>query len=407
VRDRQPRRVATHQRRRGVRSGSESNGRYDGTAHHRGDTQCEDGSSVHAREVRRSDAKPSQPFGVMRSTGSVTPLARVKIVSKIDGFQQRHRWASFPLAVVYKYGDDQGGYLAALITYYGFLSLFPGLLLLVTTLGYVLADNPEAQQKILDSAFGNFPVIGTQLEHNITSLHGSPVALVVGALGLLYGVLGVGQAGQLAFNRAWAIPRNERPNPIKSRVRSFAFVLVVGLGLIITTFLTGLGSSSGYLSSHAPNLVRGFVIAASVVTNIGVFFLAFRLLTARVVVARDLIPGAVVAAFGWQILQALGTTYLTRVIAHSSDIYGVFGIVLGLVAWIYLGATVTVFAAEVNVVRACRLWPRSLLAPFADNLPITAADERAYASYAEMRKFKSFQQVDVRFDDPRQRRSRH
>src|SRR5437763_7539847 len=132
-------------------------------------------------------------------------------LDKIDHYQREHRWLGFPLAVMYKYADDQGGFLAALITYYGFLSLFPGLLLLVTTLGYVLAGNPDAQQKILDSAFGNFPVIGTQLQHNITSLHGSPVALVIGVLGLLYGVLGIGQAAQLAFNRAWAVPKDERP----------------------------------------------------------------------------------------------------------------------------------------------------------------------------------------------------
>ena len=329
----------------------------------------------------------------------------MKIVTVVDRYQRRHRWAGFPLAVIYKYADDQGVFLAALITYYGFLSLFPALLLLVTTLGYVLAGNPDAQQKILDSAFGNFPVIGTQLQHNITSLHGSPVALVVGALGLLSGVLGVGQAAQLALNRAWAIPRNERPNPIRSRMRSFSFVLIVGLGLIITTFLTALGSSSGYLNSHAPNVVRALVIVGSVLTNIALFMLGFRLLTAKAVAARDLIHGALVAAFGWQALQALGTTYLSRVIAHSSDIYGIFGIVLGLVAWIYLGAVITVFAAEVNVVRACKLWPRSLLAPFADDLPLTSADERAYVSYAEMRKHKNFEQIEVEFLPPRRGRS--
>jgi YihY family inner membrane protein len=339
----------------------------------------------------------------MRLVTPATPLTRVQVVSSVDRFQRRHRWAAFPLAVVYKYADDQGGFLAALITYYGFLSLFPGLLLLVTTLGYVLADNPDAQQKILDSAFGNFPIIGSQLEHNISSLHGSPVALVVGGLGLLYGVLGVGQAAQLAFNRAWAIPRSERPDPIRSRLRSFLFVIIVGLGLLVTTFLTGLGASNGYLNSHASALVRVFVIVGSVLTNIALFLLAFRLLTARAVAVRDLIHGALVAAFGWQALQALGTTYLSRVVAHSSDIYGVFGIVLGLVAWIYLGATVTVFAAEVNVVRACRLWPRSLLAPFTDDRPLTSADERAYASYAEMRKQKSFETIDVQFDEPRRK----
>src|SRR3954447_3351699 len=141
----------------------------------------------------------------------------MRVVQAFDGFQRRHRWAGFPLSVAYKYADDQGGFLAALITYYGFLSLLPGLLLLVTTLGYVLADNPGAQQQILDTALTKLPVIGTQLEHNLPSIEGNPVAMVIGVLGLLYGMLGVGQATQLALNRAWAVPRNERPNPFLSR----------------------------------------------------------------------------------------------------------------------------------------------------------------------------------------------
>lgn len=325
----------------------------------------------------------------------------MRSVRAVDGFQRRHGWAGFPLAVGYKYADDQGGFLAALITYYGFLSLFPGLLLLVTALGYALAGNAGAQQQILDTALAKFPVIGTQLEQNLSSIQGNAVAIVVGVLGLLYGVLGIGQAAQLAFNRAWAVPRHERPNPLRSRLRSSGLVLIVGAGLVATTILTGIGAATGDLDSHVSGLVRLVLLLGAVLTNVAMFVAGFRLLTARDVPARDLAPGAVFAALCWQGLQALGATYVSRVVSHSSDIYGVFGIVLGLLAWIYLAATVTVLAAELNVVRACRLWPRSLLAPFTDGLPLTPADERAYVSYVEMRQHKSFEQIDVTFDEPK------
>ena len=312
-----------------------------------------------------------------------------------------------PLAVVYKYADDQGGFLAALITYYAFLSLFPALLLLVTALGYVLAGNPSAQQNVLDSALSQFPVIGTQLEHNLSSLQGNTTAIVIGVLGLLYGVLGIGQATQLAFNRVWAVPRNERPNPLRSRLRSLLLVIVIGTGLLVTTALTSLGSATGRLDSHVSGLLRSALLVASMLVTVALFAFAFRLLTAREVPARDLLPGALLGALGWQVIQALGTTYVSRVVSRSSDIYGVFGIVLGLLAWIYLSATVTVLAAELNVVRACRLWPRSLMAPFADGLPLTPADERAYVSYVTVRRLKSAEQIEVRFDParstPRQR----
>ena len=318
-------------------------------------------------------------------------------VKAVDQFQRRHGSIGFPLAVGYKFVDDQGGFLAALITYYGFLSLFPGLLLLVTALGYFLSGNPSAQQDIIDTALAKFPVIGTQLEHNLSSIHGSSTAIIIGALGLLYGALGIGQATQLAFNRAWAVPRNQRPNALLSRLRSFGLVLLIGLGLVATTILTGLSASTGTLNSHLNNLLRLAFIAASILANAALFAAVFRLLTARDVTVRELLPGAVFAALCWQVLQALGTTYVSRIVTHSSDIYGVFGIVLGLLAWIYLAAVILVLAAELNVVRACRLWPRSLLAPFADGLPLTPADERAYVSYVEMRRYKAFEQVDVTF----------
>jgi YihY family inner membrane protein len=319
-------------------------------------------------------------------------------VKAVDQFQRRHGSVGFPLAVGYKFVDDQGGYLAALITYYGFLSLFPALLLLVTAVGYFLAGNPSAQQKIIDTALAKFPVIGTQLQHNLSSIHGSSTAIIIGVLGLLYGALGIGQATQLAFNRAWAVPRNERPNALLSRVRSFGFVLLIGLGLVATTILTGIGAATGTLNSHHNDLVRLGLIAASILANVVLFIAVFRLLTARVVTVRELLPGAMFAALCWQLLQALGTTYVSRVVVHSSDIYGVFGIVLGLLAWIYLAAVILVLAAELNVVHACRLWPRSLLAPFADGLPLTPADERAYVSYVDMRRYKSFEHIDVTFD---------
>src|SRR5436305_5571544 len=188
----------------------------------------------------------------------------MRFVGVADAFQQRHRWVGMPLAVVYKYADDQGGFLAALITYYAFLSLFPALLLLVTALGYVLAGNPSAQQNVLDSALSQFPVIGTQLEHNLSSLQGNTTAIVIGVLGLLYGVLGIGQATQLTFNRAWAVPRNERPNALLSRVRSFGLLFLVAAGLLVTTTLTAFGSATGSLDSHVTGVIRGLLLTASV-----------------------------------------------------------------------------------------------------------------------------------------------
>ena len=143
------------------------------------------------------------------------------MVSWLDRLQRRSRSAGFLIAVIYKYVDDQGSYLAALITYYAFVSLFPALLLLTTVLGVVLVGHPELQEQILQSAVAQFPVIGEQLGQP-QGLSGGTFGVVVGIAGALYGGLGVGQAVQNAMDTLWAVPRNDRPDPIRARIRSFA-----------------------------------------------------------------------------------------------------------------------------------------------------------------------------------------
>jgi hypothetical protein len=63
-------------------------------------------------------------------------------VHRFDDYQQKSKWLALPMAVVKKFGDDQGGNLAALLAYYAFLSVFPLLLVFTTILAYALHGNP-------------------------------------------------------------------------------------------------------------------------------------------------------------------------------------------------------------------------------------------------------------------------
>jgi membrane protein len=324
----------------------------------------------------------------------------VGVVSRIDRYQQRHRWVGFPLAVAYKFADDQGGYLAALITYYGFLSLFPLLLLGVTILGFVLQGDPELQQQVLGSALRQFPIVGAQLRDNVQAMRGSGAGLVVGILVSVYGGLGFTQATQTALNRVWGVPRNERPNPLLSRVRSLAVLFVAAAGIVLTTVLSGLGASAEHFGADLGAGLRILVTILSMTVNVAMFVVAFRLLTARQVPTRVMLSGAVYAGIGWQVLLSLGAVYVAHRLNGATEVYGVFGLVLGLIAWIYLEAVLIVLSAEINVVRARHLWPRALLTPFTDRVTLTAADERAYTSYAGSERHKGFEEVEVTFHDP-------
>jgi YihY family inner membrane protein len=303
----------------------------------------------------------------------------------LDRFQQRHAWSAFPVAVVRKFGDDQAGSLAALVAYYGFFSLFPLLLVLVTVLSFVLEGDVELQRRILDSALGEFPVIGDQLGDNVGQVRGSGLALLVGLLGALWGGLGVMSAAQNAMNEVWNVPRVRRPNVLLGTARSLALLVVLGGGVLLTTALAGLGAA---VDGGGP-----LGLAVSLLVNGLLFLLAFRVLTSAPVGWRDLWPGALLAGAAWSALQALGSWYVQRQLRGASDVYGTFATVIGLLSWLYLAAQVTLLAAEVNVVRTRRLWPRSLV-----QAPLTDADREALVRLATEEERRPEQRIDVSFE---------
>lgn len=316
---------------------------------------------------------------------------------RLDGFQQRHRWAGFPLAVVYKFIDDEGSYLAALLTYYAFLSLFPLLLLLAAVLGIVLRNNPELQQQLLNSALTQFPLIKDQVRAP-SAMRGSGLGLTLTLLTALYGSLGVGQALQHLMNTAWAVPRNSRPNPFLARGRSVLLLLTAGLVVVGTTVLSAMAATGSAFGNDLGPVRQVLVVLLSVGLNLGVILLAFRIATAIRVPVAEILPGALAAAVLWQLLQNFGAAYVSHVVKGADATSGVFALVLGLVAWLYLGANALVLCVEANVVRTRKLYPRALLTPFTDDVDLTGADLRAYTQYARAQRAKGFQAVQVTFD---------
>ncbi|HEX5852453.1 MAG TPA: YihY/virulence factor BrkB family protein [Solirubrobacteraceae bacterium] len=306
----------------------------------------------------------------------------------LDHRQQRSPRLGFLAAVIKKFGDDQAGQLAALIAYYGFVSLFPLLLVLVTVLGFVLQGNPSAQASVLHSTLSQFPIIGVQLQTNVHSLKGSGVGLAVGILGSLLAGLGITGASQNAFNQVWHVPHKNRPNFLTSRLRGLGLLVVLGVLAILSTV------SAGFVTAGGEGIVAilGGVLVALIV-NLLLFFAAFRLLTAAEVQTRDLLPGVIFGAVLWQLLQHVGGLYVDHVIRNAKETSGFFALVLGMLAWLYLGAQVTLVAAEINVVRARRLWPRSFLSN-----PLLDADRRALTSSAEVEERIDEENVEVNFD---------
>ena len=308
-----------------------------------------------------------------------------RLLRAADRFQQRHSVLAVPVGVVKKFGDDQAGKHAALLAYYGFLSLFPLLLVFATLLANALAHDPQLQREIIEAAVAQFPVLGAQVQGSIRTIQGSGVGLIVGILGSLWGGLGITQSAQDAMNTLWSIPYRHRPSYWWRLARGLATLVLLGGGVILATALAQLGRTS-------PGPAGPLSFVGSLLLNLLLMAVMFQVLTGRWVAWRRLLPGAAVGAVGWSVLQTLGVYVLDRQLQQANLIYGVFAVVIVLLSWLYLSARLLLYAAEINVVLARRLWPRSLVQP-----PLTEPDRRVLAALALTEERRPEETVEVHF----------
>ena len=310
-------------------------------------------------------------------------------VRRADDVQRGKPFLAFPLAVVKRFGEDRAGQLAALIAYYGFFSLFP-LLLVVVTLSGILFKQSDMQDRLVDAALAQFPVIGDQLRANVQSLPDKGVALAIGIAGALWAGLAGIKAAQNAMDHVWDVPMKRQPSFPIALLRAVLMLLTLGVFVLLASFLGGVAAGT----EDASIAVRLGGIAGTLVLNFLIFLAAYRVLTVEDVSWRDVFVGAVFAGIVWTVLQALGGYVIGHKLESAKETYGFFAVVIGLLTWIYLGAQVTLLGAEMNVVRARRLWPRAL-----DPDRLMEADERALRDHARVEERREEETVAVQFGD--------
>ncbi|MGH7237125.1 MAG: YihY/virulence factor BrkB family protein [Candidatus Saccharimonadales bacterium] len=291
-----------------------------------------------------------------------------KFLRRLDGWQRKRPFVSFVFAVIKKAGDDQLGYQAALITYYGFLALFPLLLVATTVLQIVLYRDQHLQTQVLNSINQYLPMIGRDLQNNIHGFGKSGLALIVGTIIALYGARGVANALQNGLNHIWQVPRVQRPGFPKNLATSFG-LLLGNLGFVLAAVLSGLAAGLG----------RSFIFTAisiliSLIILFGTFMYIFKAGTVSMVARRrHNYLSALGAALGLQVLQLIGGFVLNHELTRLDGLYGTFAVVLGLLFWLYLQVQVVLYSVEITAVRRVKLWPRSIVR---ENL--TPQDLRAY-----------------------------
>lgn len=274
----------------------------------------------------------------------------------IDRAQQSHTAISFPIAVIKRYGDEQIGKQAALVTYYAFLSLFPLLMIFITVLGFAISNNPALEAKVSQTVFHLFPALGNDLKSQVRTLRSSGLALALQILVVAYGARGLASILQETFNNIWHVSPEHRPGFWGDHARSFGMMAAVGVGMVA-------GTTISYVLGSILRLgITGTILLTIVnlAITFGLFVAVFRLGTAGTITTKKLIVGALVATIGTVIIQRLGGVIMQQELPKLQGSYGSFAIALGMLFWIYLQAQVILYALVITVVRIERDWPKKL-----------------------------------------------
>src|ERR1700761_8325177 len=294
-----------------------------------------------------------------------------RIMAWADRLQRKHGVLGFPYAVVKKYSDDDGGRQAALITYYGFLSIFPLLLLGVAVLSRVLADHADLRRRLIAEIVP--PALRPTIEHSLAAMPTSTIPFVVGLIGLLLSGTGVVFSAYQTLNHVAAVRYRLRAGFVSRYVRVFAVLATLLLGALAAGALTVVATAL----PGQPGVQRAAAVLGTALVVFAVLLLGAKMLLARQAPVRALWPGAILGAVAVTVVLNAGAPLLARLVAKAGPVYGSFATVAGMFALLYLVGQALGYAAEAAAAPSARLGPRAL-----DLNPPPPADPRALALLA-------------------------
>ena len=232
---------------------------------------------------------------------------------------------------------------ASVLAFWSFLSIFPALLAATTILGFVLQNNEQLQQDIVDGAMAEIPVLGDRLAEDPTSLSGNIWALVIGLGGALWSATRAFVGLQSSLDDIWEIHIDERSKLPAQRAKALAGIVLLGGAQVVSITLTALVNRAGL-----PDAGRVLLTVGAVAINIAVIAVLYRLMTSASPTWRDVAPGAVIAGIAYSLLQYAGTWIVESISDNAGETYGTFAIVLGIVTWLGFVAIATIMSAELN-----------------------------------------------------------
>ena len=235
---------------------------------------------------------------------------------------------------------------ASLLAFFSFLSIFPLMLAAVSILGFVLEGNQDLQEKVIDSAASEIPVLGPELAENTEAINGSIIALLIGLGGALWASTKAFVGLEGALDDTWEVPVDDRDGLPVQRGKALLGLAIIAISQVGTFVLAGIVNAAGL---HAFSNVA--IIAATVVINIVVIGALYRFLTSFPATWSDVWLGAIIAGVIFTVLQHFGTLIVTEFAKSDSQAMGTINTILGLLAWLGLIGITVIMCAELNAAR--------------------------------------------------------
>lgn len=261
--------------------------------------------------------------------------------SAIGRFVDRHAWLRIPVEVVTRTTELNGNYAANALTLVGFIALFPLLLLIISITGLLTGSNPHLASDVIDF-LGLQGQTAETVDNTLQRARESGTSgSVVGLAGLAWS--GLSLVGALRFTVN--LPAGYAVRGLRARLIGIPWLLGAG-GIFLMSWV--LSTILGWL----PGWSAPVVLVLSLGLDVALFGWTFWFLAVDRPSLRTLLPGALVAAIGFELLKTGATIVLPRLVSSSSATYGGLGTVFAILAWLLIFSRLLVYSVVFNAVWA-------------------------------------------------------
>ena len=310
------------------------------------------------KQENPQDTQPQKPLIDIKTGNETVDHSIVRVSLFAAWFQAIPAVAHF-IRALDRFNDRLGSQFGAAITYFSFLSLIPILMVSFAAVGFVLASNQDLLTDIINKIVSSIsdPTLATTLKNTVnTAIQQRATVGITGLLLALYSGLNwmgnLREAIRAQSRDVWERKPDDKEKIWKRYIRDFLSLTGLMLALVITLSLTSVAGSAQAMIVSALGLdgidwlrpaLTIIATSISVMANYLLFLWIFWILPRHKPRKKALFRGTLLAAIGFEVIKFVMTLTLPKLATSPSG--AAFGSVLGLMAFFYFFARLTLFCA--------------------------------------------------------------